>query len=177
MDSQKPGDDAPPIFATLTEALAWAANNPAPDSTVGADPAQPGFTPRVGGVALSKAEALEWVNRPVWLGQPEPAKKTAKGLPVKPAKPGPKSQRTQYDDALDARKDIRRRLVEAPRARRKLAVEVICKAFDEVVGKVPAHKLRSEVTAHLDAAGYEVPTDENLRLALIAGGRWPLRRE
>ena len=130
-----------------------------------------------GGTLLSKAETVEFLSRFIWRGQPEPAKFTAKGTPVKSGNSGPKSKRTQYDDAVTLRKDLYRRLVTAPNARRIVSVEKICEVFDSLVLRTPQHLLIGAVEHHLVRLGMVASTRANIRKALVGAGKWPVKPE
>ena len=161
-----------------------AAEIPNDDNPAGADPE--GYRAALdaikaihalGGTRLPKAETVEFISMPVYLGPPEPAKLTAKGTPVKTGQSGPKSKRTQYDDACDRRKNLYRRLVTAPNARRIVSVEKICEVFDSLVAKTSSRELIGAIEHHLVRLGMVASTRANIRKALVLAGKWPLKSE
>lgn len=126
-----------------------------------------------GGTPLSDAAALAIVEKSLNLGRPEPAKLTAKGQPARPGKSGPKSKRTQYDDALTRGKNLYRKLVTLPNLRKgargvsNMPEDEIKKLASELKASMPKHKLVSAIRAELFARERSVvPDDSTIRKIL-----------
>ncbi len=155
MNAKAPGES--PKFETMEELQTWMAENPLkPDE--------------------SEVESI--LTRFVDYGPPEPAKMTAKGQPFKSGKSGPKSIRTQYDDARDKRKELYRRTALAPNARRLVPIEKICEVFDAEVAKgTDAKELIRATEMALIQLDLKLPDLTNITRALVRAGRWPLKTE
>lgn len=124
--------------------------------------------------SLSRAEQLRVVSTMPDLGYPSAAETPA-------GKRGPKSKRTQYDDALDRRKEPYRLLVKLPRAsaagaiaRRVIGHRMIDLIKDVAEGVLkskvkPIHHVRL-IRESLERKGRRVPDDKTIRQALRALG-------
>ncbi len=103
------------------------------------------------GVELSKAEALEFITRPIWYGWPE--------VPDHPGR-GPKPSKDQYRRALERRRDLYRRLVKNTQARRGELIyqDLVAEALRRIPPGTPAHRLVGMVMDEiLELKGISLP--------------------
>ncbi len=119
-----------------------------------------------GGRALSGDEATEFLTRPIYMGTPKaPDKETGAR--------GPKNTKTQYDRALDRRRDLYRKLVKLPglgraagwEARPEYVATLRAALADKTV---PARLKAHDVLARLARAGQPAPTERTVRRHLAA---------
>jgi len=93
-----------------------------------------------GGSALTKEQAVKFVTRRVWMGWPTPAVSSSRG---------PKPTRTQYGEAYKRRRDLYRRWLIAPNARRGKgnvkASDCIKQMFRDLIAWKPTFHYRKSI--------------------------------
>ncbi|MBF3536946.1 hypothetical protein [Burkholderia pseudomallei] len=107
-----------------------------------------------GGTPLTRDETVEFITRPIWMGYPEPQNQQSE--PKRRGRPA-KRVRTQYDHAIDRRKDLYRRLVKLPNVRTGKGyidrTDIERRLEECRAKKVPRHKWVSTTCASLERDG------------------------